>query len=122
MMLIFFTLDIKDFYLMTSLPRPEYLRVPLKFLSEAILDKHNHGPFIHHNNSILFEVTKSMYGLLPHASKIAQDVLVEERLASHDYLQTGLQARYHRCRFCPSRRRLWRKIQRRVLFNCNCII
>ena len=82
----FMTLDIKDFYLMTSLPWPEYLRIPLKFLSEAILDKHNLRPFTH-NNSILFEVTKSMYGL-PHAGKIAQDVLVE-RLASHGYLQTG---------------------------------
>ena len=63
----FMTLDIKDFYLMTPLPRPEYLRIPLKFLSEAILDKHNLRPFIH-NNSILFEVTKIMYGL-PHAGK-----------------------------------------------------
>ena len=82
----FMTLDIKDFYLMTPLPRPEYLRIPLKFLSKTILDKHNLHQFIH-NNSVLFEVTKSMYGL-PHAGKIAQDVLVE-RLALHGYLQTG---------------------------------
>jgi len=82
----FMTLDIKDFYLMTPLPRPEYIRMPLKFLSDTILDKHNLRPFIH-NNSVLFEVIKSMYGL-PHAGKIAQDVLVE-RLASHGYLQTG---------------------------------
>ena len=82
----FMTLDIKDFYLMTPLPRSEYIRIPLKFLSDAILDKHNLRQFIH-NDSVLFEVTKSMYGL-PHAGKIAQDVLVE-RLASHGYLQTG---------------------------------
>jgi hypothetical protein len=82
----FMTLDIKDFYLMTPLPRPEYIRVPLKFLSQKILDKHNLHQYIH-NNSVLFEVTKSMYGL-PHAGKIAQDVLIE-RLASHGYHQTG---------------------------------
>eukprot|EP01036_Dinobryon_divergens_P062065 gene62065-biopygen42267 len=80
------TLDIKDFYLMTPLPRPEYIRIPLKFLSPKILIQHNLHQFLH-NNSILFEVTKSMYGL-PHAGKIAQDVLIN-RLATHGYLQTG---------------------------------
>jgi len=58
----------------------------LKFLSDQILDKHNLHPFIY-NNSVLFEVTKSMYGL-PHAGKIAQDNLIA-RLATHGYLQTG---------------------------------
>jgi hypothetical protein len=82
----FMTLDIKDFYLMTRLPRSEYIRIALKFLSQKVLDKHNLHQFIH-NNSVLFEVIKSMYGL-PHAGKIAHDVLIE-RLASHGYHQTG---------------------------------
>ena len=82
----FMTLDIKDFYLNTLLPRSEYLRISLKFLSDAILDKYNLQKFIH-NGSILFEVTKSMYGL-PHAGRISQDGLIE-RLASHGYMQTG---------------------------------
>ncbi len=76
------TLDIKDFYL----PRSEYIRIPLKFLSDTILAKHSLRPFIL-NNSVLFEVTKSMYGL-PHAGKIAQDSLIA-RLATHGYLQTN---------------------------------
>ena len=81
------TLDIKDFYLNTHfLPRSEYLRISLKFLSDAILTKYNLRKFMH-NGSILFEVTKSMYGL-PHAGRISQDGLIE-RLASHGYLQTG---------------------------------
>ena len=50
----FMTLDIKDFYLMTPLPRPEYIRIPLKFLSQKVLDKHNLQQFVH-NNSVLFE-------------------------------------------------------------------
>jgi hypothetical protein len=82
----FMTLDIKDFYLNTLLPRSEYLRIPLKFLSSTILEKYNLTNFIH-NGSILFEVTKSMYGL-PHAGRISQDGLIE-RLASHGYMQTG---------------------------------
>ena len=80
------TLDIKDFYLITPLPRPEYIRIPLKFLSPKIIAQHSLQSFVH-NNSILFEVTKSMYGL-PHAGKIAQDVLIG-RLAMCGYLQTG---------------------------------
>ena len=71
---------------MTPLPRSEYIRIPLKFLSDKILVKHSLHPYIF-NNSILFEVTKSMYGL-PHAGKIAQENLVA-RLATHGYLQTG---------------------------------
>ncbi len=50
----FMTLDIKDFYLMTPLPRPEYTHVPLRFLSPLILDKHTLHTFIH-NNSILMD-------------------------------------------------------------------
>jgi hypothetical protein len=53
----FMTLDIKDFYLMTPLPRPEYLRIPLKFLSAEILDQHNLRPFIH-NNSIYLRLQR----------------------------------------------------------------
>ena len=89
------TLDIKDFYLMTPLPRSEYIRIPQKFLSAQILAKHSLHPFLF-NKSVLFEVTKSMYGL-PHAGKIAQDSLVA-RLApatTHGYLQTGTT-----CLFC----------------------
>ena len=83
----FTTLDIKDFYLMTPLPRSEYIRIPQKFLSAQILTKHSLHPFLF-NNSVLFEeVSKSMYGL-PHAGTIAQDSLVA-RLATQGYLQTG---------------------------------
>ena len=71
---------------MTPLPRPEYIRVPLQFLSPLILDKHTLHTFIH-NNSILMEFNKSMYGF-PHAGRIAQDVLIEG-LAKHGYHQTG---------------------------------
>ncbi len=77
------SLDIKDFYLMTLLPRPEYIRLlPLKFLSSKIFAQHSLQSFVH-NDSILFEVTKSMYGL-PHAGK-----LLKMSLAMYGYLQTG---------------------------------
>jgi len=63
----FMTVDIKDFYLNTSLPRSEWMRIPLKFLSPAVIEKYHLQPFIH-NGAILFEVVKSLYGL-PHAGK-----------------------------------------------------
>ena len=81
----FMTIDIKDFYLNTELPRSEWMRIPVKFLSAAILDKHNLRPFIN-DGVVIFEVVKSLYGL-PHAGKISQDELIRH-LATHGYHQT----------------------------------
>ena len=67
------------------MPRSEYIRIPLTFISDKILVKHSLHIF---NNSILFEVTKSIQHGLPHAGKIVQNNLIE-RLATHGYLQTG---------------------------------
>ena len=80
------TIDIKDFYLNTLLPRSEYLSIPLKFLSPAMLIKYNLKPYVD-NGHVLFEVLRSMYGL-PHAGRIAQEALILH-LASHHYLQTS---------------------------------
>jgi len=81
----FMTIDIKDFYLNTALPRSEWMRIPVKFISPVILAKYNLHQYIH-NGAILFEVVKSLYGL-PHAGKISQDALLEH-LAAHGYHQT----------------------------------
>jgi len=63
----FMTIDIKDFYLNTELPRSEWMRLPVKFLSSSIMDKYKLHQFIH-DGAVLFEVVKSLYGL-PHARK-----------------------------------------------------
>ena len=55
----FMTIVIKDFYLNTDLPRSEWMRVPVKFLSPTILDKYNLHQFIN-NGATLFEVVKSL--------------------------------------------------------------
>ena len=80
------TIDIKDFYLNTLLPRSEYLSIPLKFLSSAILDKYSLHSYVEHGQ-VLFEVLRSMYGL-PHAGRIAQEALIHH-LAQHQYVQTA---------------------------------
>ena len=51
----FATADIKDFYLGTPLERPEYIRLPIKFLPSKFLDLYSLQPFIH-NCSILFSI------------------------------------------------------------------
>ena len=79
------TIDIKDFYLNTPLPRPEYLRIPSKFLTSTIITNYKLNPYLH-NNAILFEVNKGMYGL-PQAGLLAQQRLLQH-LAMHGYNQT----------------------------------
>ena len=64
------TMDAKDYYLNTPLTRPEYLRIPLKFIADCVLDKHNLRPLIA-NFSVLFAVHRGMYGL-PQAGFLAQ--------------------------------------------------
>jgi hypothetical protein len=80
------TIDIKDYYLGTPLPRSEYLRIPLKFIDSSLLVTYSLSPFID-NNSILFEVNKGMYGL-PHAGLLAQERTISH-LAKHGYHQTS---------------------------------
>ena len=79
------TIDIKDFYLNTPLPRPEYLRIPSKFLTSTIITNYKLNPYLH-NNAILFEFNKGMYGL-PQAGLLAQQLLLQH-LAMHGYHQT----------------------------------
>ena len=56
------TIDIVDYYLGTPLPRPEYLRIPIKFIPDWVIAKYGFEEFIV-AGSILFEVNKGMYGL-----------------------------------------------------------
>ena len=79
------TLDIKDYYLNTPLPRAEYIRIQRKLIPDAIMEKYLLEPYLS-NNSILFEVKQGMYGL-PQAGYLAQRRLVDH-LAKHDYHET----------------------------------
>ena len=81
----FMTCDITDFYLGTPLPRKEYLRIPVQFISPEIMERRGLQKFIH-NGAIYFEVSKGMYGL-PQAGLLAQERLVAH-LAEHGYTQS----------------------------------
>ena len=80
------TVDIKDYYLNTPLLRPEYVRIPLRFIPPSTISTHSLTPYIH-NNSILMEITKGMYGL-PQAGLLAQQRLFKH-LTTQGYHETA---------------------------------
>jgi len=80
----FMTADIKDFYLGTPLPSPEYMRINLDHIPEDVIAKYDMRRFAH-NNAVVVEVNKGIYGL-PQAGKLAQDRLIDH-LAKHGYHQ-----------------------------------
>ena len=80
----FMTADIKDFYLGTPLPTPEYMRINLAHIPESIIEKYNMRAYAH-NNAVIVEVNKGIYGL-PQAGILAQERLIKH-LATHGYHQ-----------------------------------
>jgi hypothetical protein len=79
------TLDIADFYLGTNLTRPEYMRINRKkHISDHSMKKFDLYKY-EHNGTIIFEVTKGIYGL-PQAGILAQQKLAQ-LLAKHGYHQ-----------------------------------
>jgi hypothetical protein len=76
------TIDTKDYYLGTPLPasRYEYIRIPLRMVPAAVLDRYNLHPYITHDH-VYFEIRKCMYGL-PQAGKILQTRLIDH-LSQH---------------------------------------
>jgi hypothetical protein len=80
------TIDIKDYYLNTPLLRPEYVRIPLRFIPPTTITLHSLTPYIT-NSSILFEINKGMYGL-PQSGLLAQQRLFKH-LSVHGYTETS---------------------------------
>ena len=79
------SIDISDFYLGAPLERPEYVRIPLKFIPDGILKRYKLSKYIH-RGAILFEILKCMYGL-PQSGLLSQRRLIAH-LAKHGYEQT----------------------------------
>ena len=58
----FMSLDLKDFFLATPMGTSEYMRIPLKYLPQDIIDKYDLLPKLH-NGHIYCRIKKGMYGL-----------------------------------------------------------
>jgi len=78
------TLDLTDFYLMSSLKQPEWIKIPIKHIPLSLLEQHDLIKFIF-DDHILCRVDGTMYGH-PAAGRLANADLVQH-LAAHDYLQ-----------------------------------
>jgi hypothetical protein len=85
----FLTLDLKDFFLTATLPKPEYCAIPLADIPTEIIDEYTLNTFAYNNPKgkavVLFEVTMGMYGL-PHAGYLAQEEL-KKFLLTHNFIE-----------------------------------
>lgn len=81
----FMTADIKDFYLHSTLERPEYMRIASKCIPAATQEKFELDPYLNQDHMVV-EITKGIYGL-KQAGLLAQRRLVKH-LALHGYHQT----------------------------------
>ena len=84
----FMTMDISNFYLMTPLSRPEYIRIKLTDLPDEIIDEYKLKEKATKDGSIYIEANKGMYGL-PQSGLLANELL-EKRLNKHGYHQSKL--------------------------------
>ena len=84
----FMMIDISNFYLMTLLKRPEYIRVKIDDLSKEIINKYKLYAMVNKSGMVYIEVTKGMYGL-PQAGLLANELL-KQQLNEHGYFQSKL--------------------------------
>jgi hypothetical protein len=82
------TMDISNFYLMTPLLQPEYVRMKLSDLPEEIIQQYKLNDKANKNGMVFVKVTKGMYGL-PQSGLLA-NVLLKKRLNQHGYHQSKL--------------------------------
>ena len=69
----FCTIDIKDFYLCSTLDTPAFMRIRLDQLSPATIERFKLSSFAK-NGKVLFKIVKGIYGL-PEAGRLAQKEL-----------------------------------------------
>ena len=84
----FMTMDISNFYLMTPLTRPEYIRINLKDIPEEIITEYNLRKTATADGSVYIQANKGMYGL-PQSGLLANELL-EKRLNKNGYHQSKL--------------------------------
>ena len=84
----FMTMDISNFYLMTPLKRPEYIRLKLSDVPEEVIVEYGLREKADKDGCIYIEANKGMYGL-PQSGLLANELL-EKRLNAAGYKQSKL--------------------------------
>ncbi len=80
------TMDISNFYLMTPLLRPKFIRLKLTNIPNEVIKKYNLKEKATKNGSIYIKAKQGMYGL-PQAGLLANELL-KKRLNKHGYRQS----------------------------------
>jgi hypothetical protein len=80
------TFNIKDFYLITPMEQPEYMRMKLSDLPQEFVDLYDHTKIAEDNGNVCMKVQKGMYGLLQ--AGILAHRLLKQRLNEHGYQQS----------------------------------
>ena len=84
----FMTMDIANFYLMTPLKHPEYVKIKLSDITEEIIVKYKLHNLANADGSVYIKANRGIYGL-PQLVLIANELL-EERFNKHGYRQSKL--------------------------------
>ena len=84
----FMTMDISNFYLMTPLHRPEYIRMKLSDIPAEVINEYKLKDKAAMDGSIYIKAKRGMYGL-PQSGLLANELL-EKRLNKHGYRQSKL--------------------------------
>ena len=84
----FMTMDISNFYLMTPLNRPEFIRMKISDIPEEIIVEYKLREMVTEDGSVYIQANKGMYGL-PQSGLLANELL-EKRLNKHGYRQSKL--------------------------------
>ena len=79
----FATIDIKDFFLQSTLPSAEYMRIHSKYFTEDIKSKYNINNLQYDDGYVYCKIQKGMYGL-KQAARLAYEQLVKN-LGKHGY-------------------------------------
>ena len=82
----FMTMDISNFYLMTPLKRPEFIRMKMADIPEEIIKEYGLRDKVTKDGSIFIKAKRGMYGL-PQSGLLANQLL-EKRLNKHGYTQS----------------------------------
>ena len=82
------TMDISNFYLMTPLKRPEYIRINIRDIPDEIIEEYNLRSKATTEGAIYIVANRGMYGL-PQSGLLANELL-EQRLNKRGYRQSKL--------------------------------
>jgi len=99
---VFVVMDCKNFYLMTPMLRPEFMRLKMHLIPDEIIQKYNLTEKVDEKGWIYVRIEQGMYGL-PQAGHLANKLLAK-RLDQEGYYQ---------CQYTPG---LWRYKWRPITF------